>query len=220
MTRKKTAKKRAKKKASKKKAVPACPVCAERAAKTNPLMVYTKELADEIIGRMSEGESLKGICRDLRAKGTKIAESTVRRWAEKDRDGFFMRYERAQRLRMDSLSDEILEIADDARNDWMERHAKDDTGWRVNGEHIQRSRLRITTRQGLMGKLFPERFGDKIEVKAIKALADATDDELATAVKRQLEGAGEDGVIVLEKILLGLGLPGLPPTTPATDDDD
>jgi hypothetical protein len=45
------------------------------------------------------------------------------------------------------MEDELLEIADDATNDWIERNDPDNPGWHVNGEHIQRSRVRIDTRK-------------------------------------------------------------------------
>ena len=62
----------------------------------------------------------------------------------------------------DTLFDEMLDIADDARNDWMERNGKDDAGWEANGEHIQRSKLRLEARKWMAGKLRPKKYGDKI----------------------------------------------------------
>ena len=61
------------------------------------------------------------------------------------------------------MADELLEVADDGRNDWMER--QDDNGgtsWQANGEHIQRSRLRVDTRKWMLSKALPKVFGDKI----------------------------------------------------------
>lgn len=60
------------------------------------------------------------------------------------------------------MADELLEVADDARNDWMERHGEEDAGWVVNGEHIQRSRLRVDTRKWMLSKALPKVFGDKV----------------------------------------------------------
>lgn len=61
------------------------------------------------------------------------------------------------------MADEILEIADDGRNDWMEKHDKDGVmmGWRENGEAMRRSQLRIESRKWLAAKLLPKRWGDK-----------------------------------------------------------
>jgi hypothetical protein len=46
------------------------------------------------------------------------------------------------------MEDELLEIADDATNDWIERNDPDNPGWRVNGEPIQRSRGASTPASG------------------------------------------------------------------------
>jgi hypothetical protein len=40
------------------------------------------------------------------------------------------------------MAEDILDIADDGRNDWMRANAADDAGWVLNGENIQRSKLR------------------------------------------------------------------------------
>jgi hypothetical protein len=40
----------------------------------------------------------------------------------------------------------------------------DDPGWELNGEHIQRSRVRIDTRKSLLSKMLPKVYGDKTEV--------------------------------------------------------
>lgn len=61
------------------------------------------------------------------------------------------------------MADELLEIADDGTNDWMERIDGDGAGvgWVLNGEHVQRSRVRIDTRKWLLSKMAPKRYGDK-----------------------------------------------------------
>jgi hypothetical protein len=38
----------------------------------------------------------------------------------------------------------------------------DDTGWLVNGENLQRSRLRVDTRKWLLSKALPKIYGDKL----------------------------------------------------------
>jgi hypothetical protein len=64
-----------------------------------------------------------------------------------------------------AIADELLEIADDGRNDWMQRTGNDERGgWELNGEHIQRSRVRIDTRKWLLSKMLPKVCGDKTEV--------------------------------------------------------
>jgi hypothetical protein len=87
----------------------------------------------------------------------------VFRWlasSEKLRD----QYARAREAQADTLFDEILDIADDARNDWMVRRGQDDAGWQANSEHIQRSRLRLDARKWMAGKLQPKKYGEKLEL--------------------------------------------------------
>lgn len=88
-------------------------------------------------------------------------KATVFRWLRTIPE-FRDQYARAKEESADALTDEILEIADDATNDWMERHQKGSVGWEVNGEHIQRSRVRIDTRKWLASKLKPKKYGDKL----------------------------------------------------------
>jgi hypothetical protein len=123
---------------------------------------YTPERADEICRRLIEGESLRSICRDKNMPHA----ATVCRWlADKRYADFREQYALAREMQADMLADETLEIADDARNDWMEREGKDDAGWQANGENIQRSRLRVDQRKWYAGKLAPKKYGDKIELE-------------------------------------------------------
>jgi hypothetical protein len=121
---------------------------------------YSPELAAAICERLAEGESLRSIC-----TGAGMPTPTaVRRWALEDRgEGFAAMYERARSLGYDAMAEELLECADDGRNDWMVQHGKEDAGWMANGENVNRSRLRVDTRKWLLSKLLPKRFGDKIE---------------------------------------------------------
>lgn len=88
--------------------------------------------------------------------------STVFQWFAKHPE-FAEQYARAKDAQADTLADEILEIADDARNDWMEIHGENDAGWKANGEHIQRSRVRIDTRKWIASKLKPKKYADRID---------------------------------------------------------
>lgn len=59
------------------------------------------------------------------------------------------------------MADEIIEIADDGSNDWMEREGKA----APNGEMVNRSRLRVDTRKWLMSKMAPKKYGDKMSTE-------------------------------------------------------
>jgi hypothetical protein len=119
---------------------------------------YTPELAAEICRRLAAGETLRGICRDPHMP----AESSVREWVLDNRDGFATPYRRARDLQLEHWADAIIDIADDGSNDWMERHEKNNVGWQVNGEHVQRSRLRSDNRKWLLSKLRPDKYGERM----------------------------------------------------------
>jgi hypothetical protein len=122
--------------------------------------VYTEDLATVILARLAAGEPLRTICRaDLMPD-----ESTVRGWALDPNHPFAARYARAREMGFFSMADEILEIADDARNDFMERTTRSGEVVRVvDEEAIARSRMRIAARQWLMAKAMPQTFGDRLE---------------------------------------------------------
>jgi len=124
----------------------------------HPEYPFTQEIADEICQRLIEGESLRSICRADHMPSAAL----VCRWCH-DYEAFGEQYTRARENQADTLADEMLDIADDAQNDWMEKNAPDNPGWSINGEHVSRSRLRIETRKWLAMKMKPKKWGDKIE---------------------------------------------------------
>lgn len=122
---------------------------------------YTKAIADEICSLLATGKTLREVCRDERFP----AESTVRTWAVDDREGFAAQYTRAREIGYHAMADELLEVADDGRNDWIERG--DEGGkasYVLNGEHVQRSRLRVDTRKWMLAKALPKIYGDKVSL--------------------------------------------------------
>lgn len=126
---------------------------------------YTAEAADFILEKLAEGLSLREICRTFRDQ-VNADERTVRQWAIDDVDGFGARYSKAREIGYHSMADELFEIADDGRNDWMER-VNQRTGATEevpNNEHMNRSRLRVDTRKWFLSKVLPKIYGDKIAV--------------------------------------------------------
>ena len=114
---------------------------------------FTQELADRICEELADGKSLRTVCLadDMPDK------RTVFRWLRTN-EAFCHQYTRAKEESADALSDEMLDIADDGTNDWIETEA----GLSANQEHIQRSRLRIETRKWIASKLKPKKYGDKL----------------------------------------------------------
>lgn len=142
---------------------------------------YNEQTVSIICLRLAEGESLNEICRsdDMPAKGT------VFRWLAQHPE-FQDRYARAREVQADAIFEEILEIADDGQNDWMERNGKDDAdaGWVLNGEHLQRSRLRIDARKWVAGKLRPKVYGDKVVVGGDKEMDPIQTEEVGSGARK------------------------------------
>lgn len=120
--------------------------------------LYTPELATTICERIASGESLKGICRE-EGMPSHVA---VLRWALTIPE-FRNLYKEAREMQAEMMADELLEIADDGQNDWMEKRDQEGAlvGWRENGEAMRRSQLRIEARKWIAAKLLPKRWGDK-----------------------------------------------------------
>lgn len=118
---------------------------------------FTPELGDTICLRISQGESLREVCRseDMPDK------TTINRWLlnqDKLFDNFRIQYAQAREALLEHWAEEIVEISDDGTNDWTMRQGRPV----VDNEAVQRSRLRVDTRKWLLSKLAPKKYGDKI----------------------------------------------------------
>jgi hypothetical protein len=121
--------------------------------------IYNASLGATICERLAAGEPLRAICRDTGMP----AEATVRLWGHDAKHVFSAQYARARELGFWAMADEMLEIADDARNDWMEKTTKSGKTITVlNEEAISRSRLRIDARKWLISKALPKDFGERL----------------------------------------------------------
>lgn len=125
---------------------------------------YTQEIADVICERLANGESLRRICRDDDMPEMR----TVMRWLNA-REEFCQQYARARELQAECIFDEMAEIADDGTNDWMASNAPDCEGYKLNGEHVSRSKLRIDARKWMLAKMAPRKYGDKQQVDHVSS---------------------------------------------------
>lgn len=116
----------------------------------------TKELTDQILYRISQGESLRSICRDVSMPN----RSTIIDWRSNDPD-FSNQYAQAREAGFDVTADEILDIADEP----IEFLREDPKA--ANAE-VQHRRLKIDTRKWLLSKLCANKYGDKsgVEINA------------------------------------------------------
>ncbi len=120
---------------------------------------YTPELADQICAELASGISLRTVCNADDKPCTATVFNWLRRYPE-----FLHQYEKAKEESADALVEEMLDIADDGTNDWMEVNDKGGgcVGYKINGEHVQRSRLRVDVRKWAASKLKPKKYGDKL----------------------------------------------------------
>lgn len=123
---------------------------------------YTPELAATICERLAAGESLRSICRDE----TMPHMATVLRWL-KNHSTFSEQYAQAREVGMDAIADEVFDIADDGRNDWIERESQrtGQTYIALNDEAVARSKIRIDARKWYLSKLAPKKYGEKTSLE-------------------------------------------------------
>jgi hypothetical protein len=122
---------------------------------------YTPELAEKFLDALAAKPlSVGRICADLGL----VSRSTIYRWLENDIDGFREKYARAREAGLEPLAEEIIDISDDGRNDYIPREGADGEvlGDMVNHDHIARSRLRVDSRKWLLSKLLPKKYGDRM----------------------------------------------------------
>jgi hypothetical protein len=73
-------------------------------------------------------------------------------------------YDEARKLQAEAWGDEMIQIADDASSDYYTATDRQGNEYqKVDHEVVNRSKLRIGTRQWLMSRLHHERFGDRIQ---------------------------------------------------------
>lgn len=120
---------------------------------------YTKELADRICEMLAQWYSLRTVGKKERCPDL----STIFSWMRLYPD-FLKQYEKAKEESADALVEEMFDIADNWNNDWMEVNDPDNPWYKMNGEAIQRSRLRVDIRKWVASKLKPKKYGDKLAI--------------------------------------------------------
>ena len=125
--------------------------------KTGKPEVSTR-LVNVIIARVAAGETLTAICRD---EGMPTYSRVIGRINQSS--SLRSAYAHAREVRNDRMADELLDIAEDGTNDYVEKQGRNGTFVALNEEHVRRSQLRIDTRKWLLAKLLPARFGDRVE---------------------------------------------------------
>lgn len=130
------------------------------------------QVEDEICRRLSEGETLRAICRD---EGMPPWRS-VYDWIAQD-EGFAARFARAREVGADAIAEETLDILDAPPERTNTEH-----GDKVDSGYVAWQKNRAEQRLKLLAKWFPKKYGDKqeIDLNVNSALAE----RLARAKKR------------------------------------
>lgn len=122
-----------------------------------------KEAINIILNEISEnGKSVRSI---LNGANREILPSNVTfcEWLSKDEE-LTKQYARATELRAESIFEDILEIADTTiEGKVIETDESGRTKEKV-GDMLGHRRLQIDARKWMLGKLYPKKYGDKIEV--------------------------------------------------------
>lgn len=125
---------------------------------SRPTVVSDKVRA-RVCEKIADGETIRQIC----AADDMPSASTIYLALANDQ-AFSDQYARAREAQLIRWEDELVEIADDATNDWMKRQGEEDEDyWQLNGENIQRSKVRIDARKWIMSKRLPKKYGDRVE---------------------------------------------------------
>jgi hypothetical protein len=134
-----------------------------------PERKYTEEMAHEILERVGDGESLRGICKSAHMPD----ERTARRWRDENFEGFGDRYAKAIDHCLETWAGEIVTIADEPAADMAA---------------VQRNRGRVDSRKWILSKLRPERYGDRVSLDVTNRSEKLSDDHLEAQLKALLAG--------------------------------
>lgn len=133
---------------------------------------YTQDLADQMCELFADGQSMRKVCE----RDDMPVKSTVFRWL-REKPEFKDQYEISKAEAADHFAEEIVEISDDSRNDYLialaeEISEKPASEWteddikvlaiKHSPENVQRARLRVDARKWIASKLKPKKYGDKV----------------------------------------------------------
>lgn len=125
---------------------------------------FTQAIGQQICDEIATGLTISQVCNDPDMP----AQRTVYHWlagrglTEAEKEWFREEFEAAQLCRADVYIEQCMDIADDISDDWTQVETKQGNVLdRLNTEAIQRSKLRIETRQWAASRLNPEKYGLK-----------------------------------------------------------
>lgn len=139
---------------------------------------YTPEIAATICERLANGESLRAICADDGLP----PESTVRLWVVDDVQGFAAHYTRARDVGLETVAEQIIEIADTPCIGVKTKTGDDGKTETTEGDMIEHRRLQVDARKWYLSKIAPKKYGERQHVEHSGSIDLAG--EIAAARKR------------------------------------
>lgn len=119
----------------------------------NPKKIDFDKKFESICLEIEEGAALRKICTRYMSIDKFYSMLKIKENSE--------RYARACEARSENIFEEILEIADESNADV---NLSEDGKMFVDGEAIQRSKLKIDARKWVLAKMNPKKYGDKLDV--------------------------------------------------------
>lgn len=170
--------------------------------------LYDPEIAAELCERIAtEKTNIRDI---LKSDERFPSYGIVLRWLAEANE-FKAMYAHARRLKMQLYEEEILEIADNDNADvYIATNEK--TGEqtaKIDGEAIQRSKLRVDTRRWIMSKLDPYQYGDQLDITSggeklpapAAPVVDARMQSLIVLAQQRLTGGKSEELPAIEDLM-------------------
>ncbi|MDF0521522.1 hypothetical protein P0R31_30190 [Bradyrhizobium yuanmingense] len=120
---------------------------------------YSPEVVDAICDQMVNGKGLLKICADENMPG----RTTIYRWLATNPE-FRKRFAEAREALMDFYAEQILNVAFDESGDVILDQKDGKTSAVANHAKVQRDRLKVDSLKWTAARLFPKRYGDKMEL--------------------------------------------------------
>lgn len=147
-------------------------------------VTWSDAIADEIVERISQGETLRAICREDHMPSWQA----VYDWIGGNED-FARRIARARELGADAIAEQTVDIIDQEAE--RDMNGKVDQGW------VAHQKLRAEHRLKLLAKWQPKKYGDKITQEVTganggpiltKDVSDLSDEALAAIIANDPQG--------------------------------
>ena len=116
--------------------------------------LYTPEIARQIVERLSEGETLRAICRSPGMPAWRY----IYDWMLRDAD-LHAAIARAREVGQDAIAEQTLDIIDE-----LPSQINYEQGVRYDSAYVQWQKNRVELRLKLLAKWNPKRYGDKVSV--------------------------------------------------------